>query len=83
VTEDAGGTATLSYRTPGRFARPNGVLADSPDEQGLPIAVADNGDTDIPSSLSATLDLLLRLAVATGDRRYPDAAAGLLGHLSG
>jgi uncharacterized protein YyaL (SSP411 family) len=75
--------AALADALIGQFARPGGALSDLPDEKNLLVPVADSGDSDVPSGASVALDLLLRLAEATGEPRYRIAAARLLDHLSG
>jgi uncharacterized protein YyaL (SSP411 family) len=75
--------AALADNLIGRFGHPDGALSASPDENNLLIPVADSGDSEVPSGTSVALDLLLRLAKATGETQYETAAARLLRHLSG
>ncbi len=75
--------AALADSLLSRFAHPDGALSASPDEKNLLIPIADGEDSDVPSGTSVALDLLLRLAKATGESRYETAAGRLLRHLSG
>jgi uncharacterized protein YyaL (SSP411 family) len=67
----------------GRFAHPDGALSTTLDEKNLLIPISDGEDSDVPSGTSAAIDLLLRLAAATGDMRYNASAARIVRHLSG
>ena len=66
-----------------RFARNNGALATTPSEHGLLLRPQDTGDNIYPSGTSATIHLLLRLGLATGNTRYTAAASRVVRHLSG
>jgi len=65
-----------------RFQRADGTLATTTDEKKLLIALPDDGDNVVPSGTSAAIDLLLRLASATGKANYVDAASRAIDHLS-
>lgn len=66
-----------------RFAHPDGGLSTTPDEKNLLLPVEDGEDGYVPSGTSVAIDLLLRLAAATGDARYDATAARVIRHLSG
>jgi uncharacterized protein len=75
--------AVLANALVGRFAHADGTLSNTLDEKNLLIPLGDGEDSEVPSGTSAALDLLLRLAAATGDPRYDTAAARVARHLSG
>lgn len=66
-----------------RFARPDGSLLASADGNGLLIPAIDDGDNAYPSGTSAAVELLLRLAAATGKPEYANAAEKVVRGLSG
>ena len=74
--------AALANSLIDRFAHPDGALSTTLDEKNLLIPIGDSEDGDVPSGTSVALDLLLRLAAATGDTRYDSAAASVTRHLS-
>ncbi len=65
-----------------RFAR-GGELATTASSDGLPLLGQDTGDEVLPSGTSAAIDLLLRLAAATGEERYALRAVAYARGMSG
>ncbi|MBI4206398.1 MAG: DUF255 domain-containing protein [Betaproteobacteria bacterium] len=65
-----------------RFARPDGTLLTSTSGRDLLITPLDDGDNAQPSGTSAAVELLLRLAAATGKPEYTDAAEKVVRRLS-
>jgi len=75
--------ASLAGAILDRFVRADGGLRMSEAEADLLIPPEDTGDGVYPSGTSATIELFLRLAAATGRDIHAAAARRLLGHYSG
>ena len=74
--------ATLADAMTMRFADADGRLVGGT-KDNLPLAFADDADTDVPSAMSAALDLLSRLGARPDGARFTTAAAKLAVAASG
>lgn len=75
--------AELADKMLGRFRRPDGSFSTTTNEESLLIPIADEGDLEMPSGTSLTIDLLLTLHKASGEARYLTAGTNAVRRLSG
>jgi uncharacterized protein YyaL (SSP411 family) len=75
--------ALLANNILDRFVRTDGAFSTSADVNDLLIPILDDGDAETPSGTPMAIDLLLRLGEASGEKRYLEAAARAITHLSG
>ncbi|WGR98517.1 thioredoxin domain-containing protein [Bradyrhizobium sp. ISRA443] len=75
--------AELADQMLGRFGRSDGSFLTTHTENGVLIAIGDEGDLEMPSGTSMAIDLLLRLYKASSEARHLTAATNAVRQLSG